>query len=53
MRGAINCWLSLFAACFLVESWHDFPDYSHAAEIVWQQLVAIGIYNWLWVKEEQ
>jgi hypothetical protein len=47
------CALSLIAACFLVESLHDVPDYAHAAEIGWQQFIAIMIYNWLWVKEEQ
>lgn len=53
MRGAILCSLSLIAACFLVEAFHDTPDYAHAAEIGWQQFFAVMIYNLLWVKEEQ
>ena len=53
MRGAIICSLTLIAACFLVEAWHDVPDYVHAAEIAWEQCLAIAIYNWLWVKEEK
>ena len=53
MRGAIICSFTMILACFLVEAWHDVPDYGHAAEIGLQQFVAILIYNWLWVKEEQ
>lgn len=53
MRGAIICSLSLVAACFLVEAWHDTPDYAKALETGWNQLVAIAIYNWLWVEKEK
>ena len=53
MRGAIICGLSLVAANFLVEAWHDAPDYAKALETGWNQLVAIAIYNWLWVEKEK
>ena len=49
MRGAIICSLSLIAACFLVEAFHEAPNYAKALETGWNQLVAIAIYNWLWV----
>lgn len=53
MRGAVICSLTMIAACFMVESWHDAPNYAHAMEIGWQQTVAIIIYNCLWVREEK
>jgi len=53
MKGAVICVLSLIAANFGVESFDDVPNYTHALLVSWHQLVAIGIYNWLWVKEEK
>ncbi len=52
MKGAIICSLTMILACFLVEAWHDVPNYGKALETGWNQTVAILIYYWLWVKEE-
>lgn len=52
MRGAIYCALSLILANLLVEYWRATPDYMEATHIWFEQCVALGIYNWLWVKEE-
>jgi uncharacterized membrane protein (DUF373 family) len=53
MRGAVYCALSLILANFLVEAFHNVPDYVEAAHISFEQCVAIAIYSWLWVKEEK
>jgi len=51
MRKVWYCLLSLFIANFLVESWHDVPNYAEAAKVTWSQMWALIIYHFIWEKE--
>ena len=51
LAGAIWCVIALGIANFGVEAFREVPNYLDAAHITWNQLWAIGIYYFLWVKE--
>ena len=44
------CLLSLLLANFIIEYWHDIPNYMEAAKITWSQMWALIIYHFLWEK---
>lgn len=51
MRNVILCLVTLALANFMVEAWHDVPNYEEAAKITWSQIWALIIYHVLWEKE--
>lgn len=50
--GIIFCSLSLLCANLAAEYFGN-HDYAHACLIAWEQLVAITIYYWLWVRPNE
>ena len=50
--GIIVCSLSLLCANLLAEYFGN-QNYDQACFTAWEQLVAITIYYWLWVRPEE
>lgn len=49
--SAIICVVCLGIANFGVQAFREVPNYLDAAHITWNQLWAIGIYYFIWIKE--
>lgn len=48
MKNVILCLITLALANYIVEAWHDVPDYMEAVKITWSQMWALIIYHVLW-----
>jgi hypothetical protein len=52
MWNIIWCTVSLGLANFGVEAFREIPDYLHAASLTWNELLAISVYHYIWVKDQ-
>lgn len=49
---ALICSISLMIANFMVEWFHDVPNYDAATLASWHQFVAIMVFYFVWIRPE-